>query len=447
MPVALQFRPGDIGRAGDRTAYERDIQNVHGRIDALQRSVSALTPSRTTQQTGTISPAGSGVSSSITLSGATGIYVNGKSTDVGSSFALSVGVTGILLGNGSGISAATISPSNTTGDYVGPADTRLSDARTPTGSAGGDLTGTYPNPSLISRGIGSGTVGDSTHVPVLTYNDKGLITGVSTAAIGSGTGTVTSVGLTMPSGFSVSGSPVTTTGTLAVTTSLSGMIKGTGSGFTTGTAGTDYLTPSTGVTSVNTLVGGVTLAAGTNVTFGTVGNTITINSTAGGSGVTSLNSLTGALTISGSGNITVGAGGSNITLTVPTGGTGTFAGFTFSSGFFQSYTAPTTVEARSTVTSTSTISGPASSATRIILIPIDATSGNITLTLPSASSVFSTSAFVVFTFKRIDNSVNTITIVPAGTDVLDYGAPTVQLTLRNQSYEIIAYSASQWWIR
>jgi len=46
------------------------------------------------------------------------------------------------------------------------------------------------------------------------------------------TGTVTSVGLTMPSGFSVAGSPVTGSGTLAVTTALNGVIHGNGSAFT-----------------------------------------------------------------------------------------------------------------------------------------------------------------------------------------------------------------------
>jgi hypothetical protein len=47
-------------------------------------------------------------------------------------------------------------------------------------------------------------------------------------------GTVTSVGLTMPSGFSVGGSPVTTSGTLAVTTTLNGPLRGNGSGLITG---------------------------------------------------------------------------------------------------------------------------------------------------------------------------------------------------------------------
>jgi hypothetical protein len=54
----------------------------------------------------------------------------------------------------------------------------------------------------------------------------------SCQAAGGGSGTVTSVGLTMPSGLSVGGSPVTTSGTLAVTTTLSGVVHGNGSGFT-----------------------------------------------------------------------------------------------------------------------------------------------------------------------------------------------------------------------
>lgn len=56
-------------------------------------------------------------------------------------------------------------------------------------------------------------------------------------------GTVTSVDLVVPTGLSVSGSPITTTGTLTISTTLSGILKGTGSGFAVATAGTDYLAP------------------------------------------------------------------------------------------------------------------------------------------------------------------------------------------------------------
>lgn len=47
-------------------------------------------------------------------------------------------------------------------------------------------------------------------------------------------GTVTSIGLTVPSGLSVTGSPITTSGTFSIETVLNGPLRGNGSGFTTG---------------------------------------------------------------------------------------------------------------------------------------------------------------------------------------------------------------------
>lgn len=55
----------------------------------------------------------------------------------------------------------------------------------------------------------------------------------SCQAASGGAGTVTSVGLTVPSGLSVTGSPITTSGTLAISTTLNGLLRGTGTGFTT----------------------------------------------------------------------------------------------------------------------------------------------------------------------------------------------------------------------
>jgi len=75
-------------------------------------------------------------------------------------------------------------PPNSTGamEYWTYDDSLLSQA--PSGAAGGDLTGTYPNPTLAATGT-AGTYGSSTTVPVITTDSKGRVTSVTTASIAS----------------------------------------------------------------------------------------------------------------------------------------------------------------------------------------------------------------------------------------------------------------------
>ncbi len=81
--------------------------------------------------------------------------------------------------------SATVAPIVTV-DAKGRVTALSSATIVPTNAAGGDLTGNYPNPTLGTSGVSAATYGDSTHVPQFAVDAKGRLTSVTAVAISAG---------------------------------------------------------------------------------------------------------------------------------------------------------------------------------------------------------------------------------------------------------------------
>jgi Head domain of trimeric autotransporter adhesin len=169
-------------------------------------------------------------------------------------------------------------------------------ASVPGAEVSGNITGSAANVTGIV-GVANGGTGAATNTGVLIGNGTAATTAASTttalqylrrnaantgyefATITGGTGTVTSIGLTVPAGLSVTpATAITTSGTFAITTALNGLLRGNGTGFTTGQA--NLATEVTGVLPIANGGTGATTNTGVLIGNGTASTTSVATTTA-----------------------------------------------------------------------------------------------------------------------------------------------------------------------
>lgn len=138
-------------------------------------------------------------------------------------------------------------------------DPRLSDPRTPIGTASGDLTGEYPGPALTTTGVVALSYGSASQVGQFTVDAKGRITTAASVAITPAAIGALSVGSVTGSGVTVlQTSPSISTPTITTPT-INGYVEGNTDIGVVGASATLSIASSTVLTA--------TLTSGTQTTF------------------------------------------------------------------------------------------------------------------------------------------------------------------------------------
>jgi hypothetical protein len=253
-----------------------------------------ISSSSVTQVTGTAPIAVTGTASNPIIGIATATDSTKGAVQGGTGVSISSGAINILYGSTPSTAAQ--------GD-----DSRLSDSRIPTGTAGGDLSGTYPNPVLSASGATAGTYtkitidakGRATSGAQITYSDLPLATDVNPGILKATTGKITLDGTGAITLIAADTAAVAATANAIQGISVSATTPTTGQALQY--SGSNWIP---GIVPLNragdTLTGSLGLPTTATLGLGTYSNaqesTLTTSLTAGDMGKTWYNTTVGTLT-------------------------------------------------------------------------------------------------------------------------------------------------------